>query len=217
MLAHPGVQDLKRRAVARPDGETTMSPTVLALREGRILAIVTTPRLKATLACASTLAVGLDPELLLVAAQVALADGEGITYTTMTRDRKAANALQRYEVRDGEVVFGPPVPCPPPSDRTIMDELARAMSQRPLDPARVSRSRPEQDPDRVQRTDEVPSDGFLPAEEGRLALDAGTIIGTTQRVKGIAGTVLYVAASPAHATRAVAHGLPLESLLGAPA
>ncbi|MGB5953558.1 MAG: hypothetical protein WBG57_13710, partial [Ornithinimicrobium sp.] len=54
---------------------------------------------------------------------------------------------------------------------------------------------------------------FIPSDEGRMAIDAGTCASVQRSIKGIGGTVLYVAASPEHATQLVAHGMPEDVLL----
>ncbi|WP_162801941.1 hypothetical protein [Ornithinimicrobium murale] len=214
----PAVQDLKRRSLTQRGGETTMPPSLIALREDRVLTVVTAPRLTAVVACAQTLAIGLDPQMLVIAAQVNLPGreqsedlpaqtaGEGMAYTTFNRDKQASLAVQRYLVREGEVSFGPPERGRP-DDRTLMDELARAMSQAALDPTKVA------------RTEDVPAQEgatptFLPEAQGRLAIDAGTVRTAYDKVKGIGGTALFVAADGAHATRMLAAGLPQECLLG---
>lgn len=213
----PAVQDLKRRSMHQPGGETTMPPSLIALREDRVLTVITAPRLAAVLSCAQTLAIGLAPQMLVLAAQVTLpareasqdlpaqAAGEGIAYTTFNTDKQANLAVQRYQVRDSEVQFGPPERGRP-DDRSLMDELAKAMSQAPLDPAKVARK------------DEVPAEGtnpaFIPETEGRLAIDAGTVKAAHDKVKGIGGTALFIAADGEHATRMLAAGLPQECLLG---
>lgn len=214
----PAVQDLKRRSLKQPGGETTMPPSLIALREDRVLTVVTAPRLTVVLDCAQTLAIGLGPQMLVIAAQVNLPGreeavdlpaqtaGEGIAYTTFNRDKEASLAVQRYLVRGGEVSFGPPERGRP-DDRTLMDELARAMSQAPLDPAKVARK------------EDVPTEPgstppFLPAAEGRRAIDAGTVKTAYDKVKGIGGTALFVAADGAQAMRMLAAGLPQECLLG---
>ncbi|MGI8949139.1 MAG: hypothetical protein ACR2FV_14440 [Ornithinimicrobium sp.] len=214
-LIVPPIVDLKRRALARADGEHTMYPTLVALREDRVLAVVSTPRMAVTLSTAHTLAVGLAPQLVCVAAQVTLPDGgEGIAYTTMTRDHTAGFALQPYavhEVSDGvheamgaQIEFSTPERGQP-EDRALMDELARAMSHDPMDPTRVSRK------------GDVDTGGtnpaLLPQEEGRLAIDAGTCASVQRSVVGVGGRTLYLAASAAHATRLLAHGMPEQVLL----
>lgn len=223
----PGVQDLKRRSLRQAGGEATMSPTLIALREDRVLAVITAPRLEVVLSCASTLAIGLAPQMLAVAAQVTLPEragsedlppqeaGEGIAYTTFTRDREASLAVQRYQVQDGEVVFTAPERGRP-DDRRLMDELAKAMGHAPLDPAKVARKDPagQTAGDQAGQAPQAPvSPDFIPAAEGRMAIDAGTIKTTYERVKGIGGTALFVAADGTQATRMLAAGLPQECLL----
>lgn len=214
----PAVQDLKRRSMTQRGGETTMPPSLIALRDDRVLTVVTAPRLVAVVDCAHTLAIGLAPQMLVIAAQVNLpgreqsedlpaqTEGEGIAYTTFNRDKEASLAVQRYLVRAGEVSFGPPERGRP-DDRTLMDELAKAMSHAPLDPTKVARK------------DDVPTEPgstppFLPEAEGRLAVDAGTVRTAYDKVKGIGGTALFIAADGTQATRMLAAGLPQECLLG---
>ena len=218
----PAVQDLKQRSLRQAGGETTMPPALIALRDDRVITVVTAPRLAVILSCAHTLAIGLEPQMLVVAAQVNLPEreaseelpaqsaGEGIAYTTFNRAKQASLAVQRYLVRDGQVAFAAPERGRP-DDRTLMDELAQAMSQAPLDPHRVA------------RTADVPADtgdgavvnpAFIPADQGRLALDAGTVRTTYEKVKGIGGSALFIAADGEQATRLLAAGLPKECLLG---
>lgn len=214
-LIVPPIVDLKRRALARADGEHTMYPTLVALREDRVLAVVSTPRMAVTLSTAHTVAVGLAPQLLCVAAQVTRPDGgEGIAYTSMSRDKSAGFALQPYAVREvsedaqhtvgAQLEFDAPERGRP-SDRSLMDELARAMSHTPMDASRVAR-KGDVDPG---RTDPA----MLPEEEGRLAIDAGTCASVQRSVVGVGGRTLYLAASGAHATRLLAHGMPEQVLL----
>lgn len=224
----PGIQDLKRRSLHQSGGETTMSPALVALRDDRVLVVVTAPRLNVVLSCASTLAIGLEPQLLALAAQVNLPDraasetlpaqeaGEGIAYTTFNRANEASLAVQRYTVRDGQVVFSAPERGRP-DDRTIMDELAKAMSHAPLDPAKVARKEPASATSGAATPDagaeRPPTTDFIPAAEGRMAIDAGTVKTVYDRVKGIGGTALFVAADGTQATRMLAAGLPQECLL----
>lgn len=228
----PAVQDLKRRSLQQTGGETTMSPTLVALRDDRVLAVVTAPRLSVVLSCASTLAIGLAPQMLVVAAQVNLPEraasedlpaqeaGEGIAYTTFTREREAGLAVQRYQVRDGQVIFSAPERGRP-DDRTLMDELAKAMSHAPLDPAKVARKDPAAEAapkDPAAEVADQPGDAssspdFIPAAQGRMAIDAGTVKTVYERVRGIGGTALFIAADGAQATRMLAAGLPQECLL----
>ncbi|NLG21340.1 MAG: hypothetical protein GX555_07925 [Actinomycetales bacterium] len=225
----PAVQDLKRRSLHQPDGETTMPATLIALRDDRVLAVVTAPRMVAVLTFAPTLAIGLDPQMLVVAAQANLpkreesADlpaqvaGEAIAYTTFTREKEASLAVQRYEVRDGQVLFAAPERGRP-DDRTIMDQLARAMAHEPLDPGRVARK----DPDAPgatapsdEATDSAPpvEQSFIPEAEGRMAIDAGTVKAIHDKLRGIGGRALFLAADGVHATKMLAAGLPQECLL----
>lgn len=217
----PAVQDLKRRSLQNSNGETTMPPSLIALRDDRVVAVVTAPRMAAVLECAQTVAIGLSPQMLVIAAQANLPAreatedtaeqqaGEGIAYTTFSDDKKAAMAVQRYKVVDGKLAFAAPERGRP-SDRTLMDELAKAMSHDPLDPGKVARK------DEAGQVDEagVPvNPSFIPQEQGRLALDAGTVKATHQKVRGIGGTALYLAADGAQATQILAYGLPEECLL----
>ncbi len=214
-LIVPPVNDLKRRALARPDGETTLFATLVALREDRVLAAVTTARMEATLASAHTVAIGLAPQMMAVAAQVRLPDGGGaIAYTTMTREHKAALAVQRYAVEDGEITFGIPERAEV-EDRSIMDELARAMQHTPLDAGRVAtRDAANHAAQAVSGEDQTgPEPDFIDADEGRMAVDAGTCASVQRSIAGIGGHVIYVAQSPEHATALLAHGMPHDVLL----
>lgn len=219
-LVVPPVQDLKRRSQRRADGETTMYPTLIALREDRVLCVVTVPRMPLALACAPTLAVGLAPQVLVLAAQVGLPErpegeglpaqegGEGIAYHVMTRDRVAASAVQRYATGpDGELLFGRPVKATPDTSG-LLDQLAGAMSHEPLDHSKVAPKAAENLP-----PGEEPS--YLPSTKGRLAVDAGAANAAHQKVGKAGGTVLYLAASPAQATELLGYGMPKELLLGA--
>lgn len=217
----PPIQTLKQRALHQSGGETTMSPSLIALRGDRVIATVTAPRMEAVLSCAQTFAIGLAPQMLVIAAQVDLparaasdgADaqeqGEGIAYTLFTSDKEASLAVQRYAVRDGQAVFSAPERGRP-DDRTLMDELARAMSQEPLDPAKVARK---DEAASAAAAGEGLNPSFIPVAEGRIAIDAGTVKAAYGKVKGIGGTALYIAADGAEATRMLAAGLPQECLL----
>lgn len=217
----PAVQDLKRRSMQQAGGETTMPPCLVALRDERVVAVVTAPRMAAVLECAQTVAVGMAPQMLVVAAQVNLPTreatedtpaqqaGEGIAYTTFSSDKKAALAVQRYQMIDGQLAFRAPERGRP-SDRTLMDDLARAMAHEPLDPGKVARK------DEAGEVDEAGmpvNPSFIPTEQGRMALDSGTIKAVHRKVSGIGGTALYLAATGAQATQMLAHGLPEECLL----
>lgn len=216
-LVVPAVQDFKRRAMTRPDGEHTMSPALIALRDDRVLVVVTAPRPAIVLACAPTLAVGLAAQALVFAAQASLPEralteeqeaqpaGPALAYTTMSREREAAMAVQRFEVgADGELLFGRPTKGRP-SNRSVMDALAAAMSHEPLNPATVVDK---------QQSQEQDSKVYLPAERGRHVLDSSTATAVHGKVKGVAGTVLFLAGSGAHATGLLAHGMPQDLLLG---
>ncbi|MGB3595091.1 MAG: hypothetical protein WA994_13035 [Ornithinimicrobium sp.] len=215
-LIVPPVNDLKRRALSRADGERTMFPTLVVLRGDRVLAAVTTPRAEATLGCAHTVAVGLAPQMLAFAAQVTLPDGaEAVAYTTMTSDHRAALAVQRYTVApptaEGptvEITFDVPERGDP-SDRTIMDELAKAMTHAPLDPTKVSSggSAP------ADQSADAPEPEFISRERGRMVLDSGTCASLERSLSGIAGTVLYIPTSDEHAQDLAAHGMPASVLL----
>ncbi|MGB3762382.1 MAG: hypothetical protein WA966_04105 [Ornithinimicrobium sp.] len=210
-LIVPPVNDLKRRALSRADGETTMFPTLVVLRGDRVLAAVTTPRAEATLGCAHTVAVGLAPQMLAFAAQVTLPDGaEALAYTTMTSEHRAALAVQRYAVTPpaaegstAQITFDIPERGDP-SDRTLMDELAKAMTHAPLDPTKVSSSGSVP----ADESADAPEPQFISRERGRMVLDSGTCASLERSVSGIAGTVLYVASSDEHAQELKAHGMP---------
>lgn len=205
-LIVPPVNDLKRSAATRSDGEHTMFPTLVALRDDRVLAVVMTPRLAITLSAAHTLAVGLAPDVLALAAQVNLEDGsQGIAYTSMTRDKQAGFTVQGYTQEGQDITFGTPEKGKP-EDRSVMDELARAMSHNVLDAGRVGMKNDD------GTSPEEPA--FISPEEGRLAIDAGTAASVHRTVRGIGGTVLFLAADDEHGARMLAHGLPPEVLLG---
>lgn len=205
-LIVPPVDDLKRSALKRSDGEHTMFPTLVALRDDRVLAVVMTPRLAITLSAAHTIAVGLAADCLAVAAQADLPDGsQALTFTTMSRDKQAGFAVQGYAVKDEQIHFEAPEKGKP-QDHSVMDELARAMSHDTLDPTRVGMK----NDDGTSTKDSQ----FISADEGRLAIDAGTAASVHRTVNGIGGTTLLLAVDSAHATRLLAHGLPKEVLLG---
>lgn len=205
-LIVPPVTDLKTRALRRADGETTMFSTLVAMRDERVLVAVSTPRMEATLACAHTLAVGISPQLLCVAAQVSLPDGaEGIAYTTMTTDHVAALAVQPYTVAEGEIAFGIPKRGEV-KDRSVMDELARALNHPPLDAAKVATRGAE------GNADAEPD--FIPPEQGRLVIDSGTCASLQRSIEGIGGTVVYIPASAEHAGSLLTHGMPQQVLVG---
>lgn len=182
-----------------------MFPTIIAVRHDRVVATVSTPRLPATLSAASTMAVGLDPQALVVAAE-AMFDGEttALTYAVMTRERKAKWVLQEVLEQDGEVLFSVPVDGGTPPDDNVLKVLAEALHQRPVDVASVARK------DRSGTFGEEP---FLPPEQGRVVVDAGTVTTLHERVRGIAGQALYLPRSPEAARLAREAGLPAFCVL----
>lgn len=217
-LVVPAITDLKRRTRPDDQGRSTMLPTLVVLREDRVLALVTAPRMVMVLACAPTFAVGMAPQALVLAAQVELphreatdevseqAAGEGIAYHIMTGDEQAAMAVQRYgQGPDGEWLFGTPVKAAV-SDTSLLDQLGAAYAHAPLDPAKVSR-----------KQDREPSPGtaptFLPAPDGRLAIDAGAAKTAQQKVGKAGGRVLYIAASNEQAATLLGYGMPKDVLL----
>lgn len=185
-----------------------MFPTIVAVRNDRVVASVSTPRLAATLSCAQTLAVGLDAEVLVVAAEAVLDAGEGsstaLTYTLMTRDRRGHYALQEVTDRDGEVGLSVPVNGGTPQDPRVLEVLADAMGQAPMPVDKVARK------DHGGTFGEQP---FMPAEQGRVVVDAGTMSTLHQRVREIGGQALYVARSPEAGRLALQAGLPRTCLL----
>lgn len=184
-----------------------MFPTIIAVRNERVVASVSSPRMQVTLTCAQTMAVGLDPTALVVAAQADLDGRPVLTYSVMTRDRKAKLAVQGVRLDDdGTVAFAEPVDGGDPQDPTIMRVLAEAMQQRPVDVAQVARK---------DRGGTFGEDMFLPAEQGRVVVDAGTMKTLHERVVGIAGQCVYVARSPEAAKLALEAGLPRATLVSA--
>jgi len=211
-LIVPPVTDLKRRSLVREDGETTLFPTLVVLREERVVAAVSTPRLEATLACAHTVAVGMAPQMLAVAAQVGLPDdSDAIAYTTMTEEHRAALAVQPYTVSGQEISFGVPERGDP-DDHSIMEQLAAALNLAPLDASsvRAGRAHPSKD-------DEGGHEGVagehLSTERGRLVIDASTCASLHRSVAEIGGTVLFVPASDEHARALLDHGMPPQVML----
>lgn len=203
-LIVPPVNEFKRQSLRRSDGETTMFPTLVVLRGDRVIVAVITAKVAATLAVAHTVAVGLAPQMVALAAQVTLPDGsEAIAYTSMTSDHQAALAVQPYEVSDDGIAFGIPERGDP-EDRTIMDELAKAMNHAPIDASSVSAKGSEPDAEAE----------VISAERGRLVLDASTCASLHSSVKGISGTVLYIPESPEHAQDLIEHGMATDRLIG---
>lgn len=203
-LIVPPVNEFKRQSLRRADGETSMFPTLVVLRDDRVVATIITAKVAATVACAHTVAVGLAPHMLALAAQVTLPDGsKGIAYTSMTSEHQAALAVQPYVLTDDGITFGIPERGDP-EDHTIMDELAKAMNHAPIDASSVSAKSSEPDAETE----------IITPERGRLVLDASTCTSLHNSVKGIAGTVLFVAKSPEHAQALVDHGMPTDLLIG---
>lgn|GEM_PF-2405262 len=210
-LIVPPVAELKRRSLSRADGESTMFPTLVVLRDDRVVAAVSTPRLEATMACAATVAVGMAPQMLAVAAQVSLPDGShAIAYTTMTDEHRAALAVQPYSVTGDDITFGTPERGDP-EDRSIMDQLAAAMNLDPLDAGAVSAAGGTSPAGDASPDDEGREN--LSAERGRMVIDAGTCASLHRSVAGISGTVMFLPASPQHAEALLAHGMPPQVLL----
>lgn len=206
LVVPPTVELLRRsRTVEHDDREPEpMFPTLIAVRNGRVVASVSTPRLSVTLNAALPMAVGLDPQALVVAAQVRVEGRPALAYTVMTRGREGKFVLQPVAEREGELVAGRPVDGREPADPHILQALAEAMGQRPADVTRVSRK---------GLGGTFGESAFLPPEQGRVVLDAGTVRTLQQRVTGVAGRALYVARSPEAGRLALEAGLPRTSLL----
>lgn len=207
-LVVPPVTDLLRRTRSRAGthGEQPMFPTIIAVRNERVVAVVSTPRTAATLSCAQTLAVGLDATALVVAAQAELDGAPALTYSVMTRDRRAKFVVQRIRVEDGRTLLSEPVDGGDPHDATILRTLAEAMQQQPMPATKVARK---------DTGGTFGEDLFLPPEQGRVVVDAGTLKTLHERVSGIAGQALYVARSPEAGRLAVEAGLPRRCLVSA--
>ncbi len=207
-LVVPPTVELLRRARAaegaRPQEPEPMFATLIAVRNGRVVASVSTPRMSITLNCALPMAVGLDPEALVVAAQAQVEGRPALAYSVMKRDRTAKFVLQPVAEQDGELVVGRPVDGGEPADPHILQTLAEAMGQRPVDVTKVARK---------DLGGTFGEDTFLPPEEGRVVVDAGTVKTLEQRVKGVRGQALYVARSPEAGRLALEAGLPRTSLL----
>lgn len=207
-LVVPPTVELLRRAQRiegdHPQEPEPMFPTLIAVRNGRVVASVSTPRMSVTLNCALPMAAGLAPEALVVAAQAQVEGRPALAYSVMTRERQAKLVLQPVAERGGELVVGRPTDGGEPADPHILQTLAEAMGQRPVDVTTVSRK---------DLGGTFGEDTFLPPEQGRVVLDAGTIRTLEQRVKGVLGRALYVARSPEAGRLALEAGLPRTSLL----
>lgn len=207
LVVPPTVELLRHaRAVEGEDGQEPepMFPTLIAVRHERVVASVSTPRMSVTLNCALPMAVGLDPDAVVVAAQVQAEGRPALAYSVMTRERQGKFILQPVAERDGELVAGRPVDGGEPADPHILQTLAEAVGQPPVDPTRVSRK---------DLGGTFGEQTFLPPEQGRVVLDAGTITTLQRRVKGVLGRALYVARSPEAGRLALDAGLPRTSLL----
>lgn len=205
-LVVPPMTELFRQALAGHEDPEPMFPTLIAVRNERVVATVSTPRMSVTLNCATPMAVGLAPDALVVAAQVRVQDQPGLAYSVMTQDRRAKFVLQPVGVQDGELSFGRPTDAGTPADDRILVSLAEAIGQQPLDPATVSHR---------DRSGVFGETDHLPPEQGRVVLDAGALRTIQQRVKGVLGQALYVARSPEAGRLARQAGLPRECLLTA--
>jgi len=207
-LVVPPVTDLLRRTRARggTHGEQPMFPTIIAVRNGRVVAGVSTPRLPATLSAARTLAVGVDAAALILAAQAEVEGRPALVYTVMTRDLRAKQVLQRVELGPGDrVAVGTLQDGGNPQDDTVVRALAEAMGDRPVDVTRVARR---------DTRGTFGENLYLSPEQGRAVVDAGTVRTLHERVRGIAGEVFYVPRSPEAARLALEAGLPRPALLG---
>lgn len=205
-LVLPPATDLLRRTRARAGthGQQPMFPTIIAVRNERVVAAVLTPRMAATLSCAQTLAVGLDAEALVVVAQVELQGKPALTYSVMTRERQAKFFVQPVAFRDGEVAVERPLDAGEPQDATLLKVLAEALGQRPVDVTRVARN---------DRAGTFGEETFLPPERGRVVVDAGTMKTLHERVVGIGGQALYLPRSSEAASLAHEAGLPRRAMV----
>lgn len=205
-LVVPPVNDLLRRA-RTADGTAAgqpMFPTIIAIRNDRVVAVVSSSRMEATLSCAETLAIGTAPQALVVAAEATIEDRPVLAYTLMTRERQAKTALQEIHQDHGAVTFSVPFDAGSPEDETVLRTLAQAISQQPMDVTKVSRK---------DLSGTFGEDHFMAPEEGRVVVDAGTISTLQKRVEGIGGRALYVARSREAGKLALQAGLPRTSLL----
>lgn len=206
-LVVPPVSDLLRRSRAAQDGtsgQQPMFPTLVAVRNERVVATLSSPRIGTTLTAAPTMAVGLDPQALVLAAEATVEGRAVITYAVMTRERSAAFVLQDVVEEDGELHLGIPQDAGQPQDDRTLRVLADAMGQAPMDVSRISRK---------DRAGTFGEGTFLPPEQGRVVVDAGTVRTLQQRVQGIAGLALYVARSREAGRLALEAGLPRTCLL----
>ncbi len=236
----PSIQDVKRRLMRERGPSTPLAPSLVALREERVLCAAQAPALDAVLDVAPTLCIGLAPQLVVLAAEMTypieqnnpmtgepwqtgeaqdaarthdgVAQGwvrDGIAYTCMTRERKAAMYIQDVTVEGTEVTFADPVAAKP-ADTSLMDKLAAAMSYEPLDPSMVSRR--EGAPEPGPAKPEV-NPGYVPAAQGRLTLDAGAANTLHKKLAEADGNLVYIAASNEQAMKLMASGMPQDLLL----
>lgn len=180
-----------------------MFPTLVAVRNERVVATLSSPRVGTTLTGATTMAVGLAPQALVLAAEGRVDGRPAVTYAVMTRDLQASSALQDVLEQEGQVTFGVPQPAGELDD-TALRVLADALSQQPIDISRVARQ---------DRGGTFGEQTFLPPERGRVVVDAGTVKTLQERVQGIAGRALYLARSAEAGQLALEAGLPRACLL----
>lgn len=184
-----------------------MFPTIIAVRNERVVATVSTPRMTSTLHCAQPLAIGVDPTALVLAAEARLeGTTPALTYTVMTREQQAKLALQEITGEGEDVRFSVPVDGGQPQDESVLTWLSEAMAQAPLPVDKVSRK---------DRAGIFGEQTFMPPEQGRVVVDAGTLKMLQERIDPIGGRALYVARSPEAGRLALEAGLPRASLLSA--
>ena len=207
-LVVPPVTDLLRRSRTGDGtaGAQPMFPTIIAIRNDRVVAAVITPRMAATLSCAQTLAVGLAAEALVLAAEAQLDGTPALTYSVMTRERQAKYVLQEITGEGAATRFSVPVDGGDPANGGILAALAGGLSQRPMDVTQVARK----GSDTSGTFGDAP---FLPPEQGRVVVDAGTIRTLQERVQGIGGRALYVARSAEAGQLALQAGTPRACLV----
>ncbi|KUG59319.1 hypothetical protein AVL62_06470 [Serinicoccus chungangensis] len=205
-LVAPPVTDLLRRSRSVTQDPQPMFPTIVAVRNDRVLATVSTLRVEATMSAATTMAVGLDPQALVVATEARLDDRPALTYAVMTRERRARWVVQEIHEDGPEVRFSVPVDGGEPRGQAAgtLRVLAEALGQRPVDVSTVARQ---------DRSGTFGEDTFLPPEQGRVVVDAGTMSTLHERVAEIGGQVLYLARSPEAGRLALEAGLPRACLL----
>lgn len=206
-LVVPPVTELLRRTPHDEDGaRRPMTPALLAVRNDRVIASVTTPRALLTLECASAFGIGLAAEALVLAREAELDGATALTYTVMTRERSGRWVVQPVVPDpdvEGGLRFATPQDGGEPPHPEHLQALAAALSQRPMDVTRVSRQ------DRDGTFGEAT---FLDPRIGRVVVDAGTVRSLHQKITGLGGQVWYVPASPDAARTALEAGLPKACL-----